>query len=106
MVRHLTRRIETLQQGVAAFGGGDLSVRVAISGRDEIAKLAETFNASAARIEALLNAHKTLLANASHELRSPLTRLRMAVEGIGTGEARSGPGRNRPKHRRTRRAGR
>lgn len=85
VVRQLTRRIETLQQGVAAFGGGDLSVRVALSGQDEIAKLAETFNASAARIEQLLNAHKSLLANASHELRSPLTRLRMAVEGAGTG---------------------
>jgi signal transduction histidine kinase len=83
VVRHLTRRIETLQQGMAAFGGGDLSVRVAVSGQDEIAKLAETFNASAERIEQLLNAHKTLLANASHELRSPLTRLRMAVEGFG-----------------------
>lgn len=82
VVRTLTRRIERLQRGVAAFGAGDLSMRVAIEGRDEIARLAETFNVSAARIEALLTAHKTLLANASHELRSPLTRLRMAVEGI------------------------
>jgi signal transduction histidine kinase len=85
-VRQLTRRLERLQQGVAAFGQGDLAARVSISGRDEIAKLAETFNASAARIEHLLNAHKTLLANASHELRSPLSRLRMAVENLGGGE--------------------
>lgn len=83
LVRQLTRRLERLQRGVAAFGEGDLSARVNIPGRDEIAKLAETFNASAARIEHLLNAHKTLLANASHELRSPLSRLRMAVEGLG-----------------------
>ena len=87
VVRHLTRRLERLQQGVAAFGEGDLSVRVAISGQDEIAKLAETFNASAARIEHLLHAHKTLLANASHELRSPLSRLRMAVEGLSANGA-------------------
>jgi signal transduction histidine kinase len=85
VVRQLTRRLERLQQGVAAFGEGDLSARVNISGRDEIAKLAETFNASAGRIEHLLNAHKTLLANASHELRSPLSRLRMAVERLGSG---------------------
>lgn len=82
VVRHLTRRLERLQQGVAAFGEGDLSARVAISGRDEIAKLAATFNASAGRIEQLMNAHKALLANASHELRSPLSRLRMAAERI------------------------
>lgn len=87
VVRHLTRRLEALQQGVAAFGGGDLTARVAISGQDEIAKLAMTFNASAGRIEQLVNAHKALLANASHELRSPLTRLRMALEGLdSTGE--------------------
>ena len=85
VVRQLTRRLERLQQGVAAFGEGDLSARVQISGRDEIAKLAATFNASAARIEQLLTAHKALLANASHELRSPLSRLRMAVERLHAG---------------------
>jgi signal transduction histidine kinase len=89
VVRYLTRRLERLQRGVAAFGAGDLSARVDISGQDEIAKLAETFNASAARIEQLLNAHKTLLANASHELRSPLSRLRMAVEGLGKSDEAS-----------------
>jgi len=82
VVRHLTRRLERLQQGVAAFGEGDMSARVDIPGGDEIAKLAGTFNAAADRIEHLLNAHKTLLANASHELRSPLSRLRMAVETL------------------------
>ncbi len=82
VVRQLTRRLERLEQGVAAFGDGDLSARVDIPGRDEIARLAKTFNTSADRIEALLLAHKTLLANASHELRSPLSRLRMALERL------------------------
>jgi signal transduction histidine kinase len=86
IVRQLTRRLERLQQGVEAFGEGNLAARVSISGHDEIAKLADTFNASAARIEQLLNAHKILLANASHELRSPLSRLRMAVEKVGVDE--------------------
>jgi signal transduction histidine kinase len=81
LIRHLGRRLERLEAGVAAFGTGDLSARVTVSGKDEIARLAATFNATADRIEALLVAHKTLLANASHELRSPLSRLRMAVEG-------------------------
>jgi signal transduction histidine kinase len=81
LIRHLGRRLERLEAGVAAFGAGDLSARVTVSGKDEIARLAKTFNSSADRIEALLMAHKALLANASHELRSPLSRLRMAVEG-------------------------
>jgi signal transduction histidine kinase len=85
LVRRLTRNLEQLQQGVAAFGQGNLQARVAVRGRgrDEVGKLAETFNASAGRIEALVNAQKRLLANASHELRSPLARLRMAAEAVG-----------------------
>ena len=82
VVRRLTKNLEQLQQGVAAFGEGNLKTRVAVRGHDEVGKLAETFNASADRIEALVKAQKTLLANASHELRSPLARLRMAVEAI------------------------
>lgn len=86
VVRQLTRRLERLEQGVAEFGAGDLSTRVDIPGRDEIARLGKTFNASADRIETLLTAHKTLLANASHELRSPLSRLRMALESLSDRE--------------------
>ena len=54
---------------------------------DEVAELARQFNAAAARIEALLAAHKSLLAHASHELRSPLARIRMALELHGSGGA-------------------
>src|SRR5262249_42872745 len=49
-------------------------------GRDEVARLAGSFNRAAGRIEDLIGAHKALLANASHELRTPLARIRMAVE--------------------------
>ncbi|HMB42354.1 MAG TPA: HAMP domain-containing sensor histidine kinase, partial [Luteimonas sp.] len=80
VVRRLTRRLERLQASVDALGAGQLSTRVAVEGTDEIASLANSFNRSAARIEALLAAQKTLLSNASHELRSPLTRIRMAIE--------------------------
>ena len=52
-------------------------------GDDEVADLAARFNESAARIETLVRSHKSLLANASHELRSPLTRIRMALELMG-----------------------
>jgi signal transduction histidine kinase len=79
VVRRLTRRLEALKQGVEAFGAGDLHRRVAEDGRDEVAALGASFNRSAARIEALLRAHQSLLANASHELRSPLARLKMAL---------------------------
>ena len=79
VVRRLTRRLEALKSGVEAFGAGALHQRVSEDGRDEVAALGASFNRAAGRIEALLQSHKSLLANASHELRSPLTRLKMAV---------------------------
>jgi signal transduction histidine kinase len=80
IVRRLTRRLERLQQSVERLGGGDLTARVAVEGRDEVARLAVSFNEAAARIEQLVQAHRGLLANASHELRSPLARVRMGIE--------------------------
>lgn len=79
VVRRLTRRLEALKQGVEQFGAGELSHRVAISGADEVAAVASSFNVAAARVEALVLSHRSLLANASHELRSPLARMKMAV---------------------------
>lgn len=79
VVRRLTRRLEALKRGVEAFGAGALHQRVAEDGRDEVAAVGVSFNRAAARIEALLRSHQSLLANASHELRSPLARLKMAV---------------------------
>ena len=90
IVRRLTQRLETLQRGVQRWGDGDLTTRVPEQGEDEVADLAVRFNAAAERIEALmasqqrlLASQKSLLANASHELRSPLTRIRMGMELMG-----------------------
>jgi signal transduction histidine kinase len=83
VIRRLTQRLEALQSGVERWGRGDLSARVAVQGHDEVAFLATRFNQAAERIEGLLASHKALLANASHELRSPLARIRMSVELMG-----------------------
>src|SRR6516225_8384643 len=79
-----TRRLERLQRGVESLGAGDLTARVKVEGRDEVARLARSFNQAAARIEGLVNAHKMLLANASHELRTPLARIRLGLELVAT----------------------
>ncbi|MEY2860380.1 MAG: hypothetical protein RL392_838 [Pseudomonadota bacterium] len=90
IVRRLTRRLETLQRGVEKWGDGDLSARVPEGGDDEVGFLGSRFNHAAQQIEtlvksreALLASQKSLLANASHELRSPLTRIRMGLELMG-----------------------
>jgi signal transduction histidine kinase len=80
VMRRLTLRLEALQRGVERWGEGDLSARVSAEGDDEVAFLAGRFNHAAERIETLMDSHKSLLANASHELRSPLARIRMGLE--------------------------
>jgi two-component system, OmpR family, sensor histidine kinase RstB len=93
IARQLTRRLERLQRGVESLGAGDLSARVAVEGRDEVARLAESFNRAASQIEQLVRAHQALLANASHELRTPLARIRLAIELLkGSAEAKSKAG--------------
>lgn len=96
IVRRLTQRLEGLQRGVERWGDGDLSARVSVQGSDEVAFLAERFNHAAERIETLMDtqksllvSHKSLLANASHELRSPLARIRMGLELMGDGAGSS-----------------
>lgn len=84
LTRRLTRRLEALNTGVQQWGQGDLSVRVPVQGKDEVAKLAGSFNSAAEKIEELVHTNKMMLANASHELRTPLTRIRMNVEMLKT----------------------
>jgi len=88
--RGITARLGRLKQGVQHFGGGDLSARVAVEGRDEIAALATSFNESAERVEQLVRANQMLLANCSHELRTPLARMRLAIERLRSGDGNAG----------------
>lgn len=83
IIRRLLKRLEILQRSVQRFGEGNLATRVPVQGHDELADLSRQFNAAAERIEALMASHQSLLANASHELRSPLTRIRMGMELMG-----------------------
>jgi two-component system sensor histidine kinase MprB len=66
---------------------GDLSRRVEVSGRDELAQLAESFNRMLGALEASVTAQRQLVADASHELRTPLTSLRTNVEVLARGDA-------------------
>ncbi|QBC44577.1 HAMP domain-containing sensor histidine kinase [Iodobacter fluviatilis] len=83
LTRKLTRRLEALANQLDALAEGDFSARLPVLGKDEVSRLSSRFNHAAEQIAELLNAHKNLLAHASHELRSPLARLQMAATLLG-----------------------
>ena len=83
LARRISRPVERLTEAVRRLGAGDLAARVPIGGRsgaDELTELTRAFNDMADRIERLVAGQKELMANVSHELRSPLTRIRVALE--------------------------
>lgn len=80
---HLTAPVRRLRTAAQRLAGGDLTARVGagpVKGHDEIAALGRDFDHMAARIEELLTAQRQLLRDISHELRSPLARLNVALE--------------------------
>jgi two-component system sensor histidine kinase CpxA len=82
----LTSPLRSLQKAVESFGRGDFTARVRSTRRDEMGQLSRTFDQMAERIETLLTAERRLLLDISHELRSPLARLGVAVELARSGE--------------------
>jgi two-component system sensor histidine kinase CpxA len=85
---HLTSPVRRLRSVVDCFGRGDFSARAPASRKDELGELARSFNEMASRIQTLLAAERRLLLDISHELRSPLARLGVAVELARSGEDR------------------
>jgi two-component system sensor histidine kinase MprB len=73
-VRRLTETAETVT------ATGDLSQRIEVTGRDELSRLAVSFNSMLAALEESTRAQRQLVADASHELRTPLTSLRTNIE--------------------------
>ncbi|GMA49912.1 hypothetical protein GCM10025857_12690 [Alicyclobacillus contaminans] len=82
----ITRRfagpLGRVTRAVQAFGQGRLHERIPVDGDDEVARLAETFNDMADRLERLEAMRKDLIADVSHELRTPLTSVRGFIQGI------------------------
>ena len=76
----IVRPVRHVARAVSQFGRGDLSMRVRVTRNDEIGDLGHAFNDMAERLETLLTAERRLLQDISHELRSPLARLNIAIE--------------------------
>ena len=82
IARYISRPVLTLQMSARTFALGNLDTRVDeqfCKRRDEIGVLAQDFNEMAARLRSQITSKETLIRDISHELRSPLTRLRVAL---------------------------
>ncbi len=88
----LTRPITRLSKAAAAIRNGDLKARVPVASKDELSRLAESFNALAHSLETQEALRKKLLSNVAHELRTPLSIIRGELEGMIDGLIQSGRG--------------
>lgn len=79
-IRRLLSPLKKLTAGVERLGQGELGHQVPVCSHDEFGDLAESFNTMSSRLAALVRAREQLLLDVSHELRSPITRIKVALE--------------------------
>lgn len=82
LVRQLLRPVRVLSEGVERLRAGDLDVEMPTKRTDELGRLIVSFNAMARTVRERIRARDQLLLDVSHEIRSPLTRMRVALEMI------------------------
>jgi len=89
IIRRMLRPVRDIKHGVKIMGQGDLAYRVPVRQNNDLGELAGSINAMAMDIEQMLDAKRQLLLGASHELRSPLTRAKVAVQLLDESKARN-----------------
>ena len=85
-IRRTLKPLQPLRQGVLEITEGNLDVHVPVKTGDEIGELSEAFNRMVTRIRQMIAARDQLLGDISHELRSPITRMKVALEFIPESE--------------------
>jgi len=86
VARSIAAPVEELTRAARALGEGDLTTRARVRARGEVGELGRAFDEMAERLESLVLSEKQLLANVSHEVRTPLARIRVALELAAEGD--------------------
>lgn len=87
-IRFMLRPLKTIHKAVAAISSGDLDHQITVKRRDELGDLMNSFNGMAERLKEMISSRDQLLLDVSHELRSPLTRIKVALEFLEDSEGK------------------
>ena len=82
VMRSITRPIGELQRGITQMSSGDFSARVNVKGRNEFSELADAFNSMSERLEQLDTSRNQFVSDASHELKTPLSAMKILIESL------------------------
>lgn len=85
--RSLARPLRTLAHAASAFGAGDLDARTRLAGTDELGAAGAAFDGMADHLTTLMRSQQEMMGNVAHELRTPIARIRVALELAGEGDA-------------------
>ncbi len=89
VLRRMLRPVQDIQKAVGQMGAGQLDTRVPVRANNDLGALAGSINTMASDIEEMLDAKRQLLLGASHELRTPITRAKIATQMLPESENRS-----------------
>ena len=82
LARWASRPLQRVEEAARRVGAGDLSVRAPVDGPDEVRALAQEFNETVGKLEVLVGSQREFVADASHQLRTPLTAVRLRLENL------------------------